>query len=256
MLTKRRSFHERIGACALSVAMVLATVPPVAAVEKALGTIQVNGPAYAASGSAEWAQIMGPRPLFPGDRLKTGRDGYLVADLGAIGVIGLFGDTEVTTAESAELFVIDVQKGKAAFHLEPGSRMRVTAKGATIVPGNSAADGFVEFDATGTPVVVMEGGVLDVKFADGATKTVTRGERLALTGTAQPESAPVASAEDERRATGAASAPPEKVKKKYAGLTPLGWTAVGVAAAAVAGGAAALAGGGGGGGGSNSEAGD
>jgi hypothetical protein len=134
--------------------------------------------------------------------------------------------------------------------------MRVTAKGASIVPGNSAADGFVEFDATGTPVVVMEGGVLDVKFADGATKTVTRGERLALTGTAQPESAPVASAEDERRATGAASAPPEKVKKKYYGLTPLGWTAVGVAAAAVAGGAAALASGGGGGGGSNSPAGE
>jgi hypothetical protein len=250
-------FHERIAACVLSVAVVLATVPPVGAVEKALGTIQVNGPAFAASGSAEWAQIMGPRPLFPGDRLKTGRDGYLVADLGAVGVIGLFGDTEVTTSESGDLFVVDVKTGKAAFHLEPGSRMRLTAKGASIVPGSSAADGYVEYDATGTPVVVMEGGALDVKLADGATKSVTRGERLALTATAQPEPAPVASAEeDARRATGAASAPPEKVKKKYAGLTPLGWTAVGLAAAGVAGGAAALAGGGGGGGGSNSEAGD
>lgn len=247
-----RSFHGRIGACVLSLAIVLATVPPVGAVEKALGTIQVNGPAFAASGSAEWAQIMGPRPLFPGDRLRTGRDGYLVADLGAIGVIGLFGDTEVTTATSGDLFVVEVQKGKAAFHLEPGSRMRVTAKGASIVPGNTAADGYIEYDATGTPVVVMEGGALDVKLADGATKSVTRGERLALTGAAQPEAAPVASAEDERRAAGAASAEPAKVKKKYAGLTPLGWTAVGVAAAAVAGGAAALAGGGGGGGGDSS----
>jgi len=256
-LSKPRSYHERIAACVLSLAVALATVPPVGAAETALGTIQVNGPAFAASGNAEWAQIMGPRPLFAGDRLKTGRDGYLVGDLGAIGVIGLFGNTEVTTATSGDLFVVDVLKGKAAFHLEPGSRMRLTAKGATVVPGTNAADGYVEFDATGTPVVVMEGGALDVKFADGTTKGLSRGERLALTGTAQPEPAPVASAEDDRRATGAASAPPEKVKKKYAGLTPLGWTAVGVAAAAVAGGAAALAGGGGGGGGgSNSEAGD
>lgn len=251
-MAKPRSRHERIVACTLSFAVVLATVPPVGAVEKALGTIQVNGPAYVASGSAEWAQIMGPRPLFPGDRLKTGKDGYLVADLGAIGVIGLFGDSEVVTSASADLFFVDVQRGKAAFHLEPGSRMRLTAQGANIVPGTNAADGYVEYDATGTPVVVMEGGVLDVKFADGTAKSVTRGERLALTTTAQPESVPVTAAGDERRAAGAASAPPEKVKKKYAGLTPLGWTAVGLAAAAVAGTAAALAGGGGGGGGSDS----
>jgi hypothetical protein len=135
--------------------------------------------------------------------------------------------------------------------------MRLAAKGSTIVPGTHAADGFVEYDATGTPVVVMEGGALDVKLADGTTKGLARGERLALAPAAQPEHAPVASEEDERRATGAASQPSDKVKKKYAGLTPLGWTAVGVAAAAVAGGAAALAGGGGGGGGgSNSEAGE
>lgn len=252
-MAKPRSCHERIVAYTLSVTIILATVPPVGAVEKALGTIQVNGPAYVASGSAAWTQIMGPRPLFPGDRLKTGKDGYLVADLGAIGVIGLFGDSEVATAESADLFLIDVQRGKAAFHLEPGSRMRVTAKGASIVPGTNAADGYVEYDATGTPVVVMEGGVLDIKFADGTAKTVTRGERLALTAAAEPEPAPVAAAGDERKATGAASAPPEKVKKKYAGLTPLGWTAVGLAAAAVAGGAAALASGGGGGGGGNNS---
>lgn len=253
-MAKPRSCHERIVAYILSVAVVLTTVPPVGAVEKALGTIQVNGPAYVATGSAAWTQILGPRPLFPGDRLKTGKDGYLVADLGAIGVVGLFGDSEVATAESADLFLVDVQRGKAAFHLEPGSRMRVTAQGASIVPGTNAADGYVEYDATGTPVIVMEGGVLDVKFADGTSKSVTRGERLALTTTAQPEPVPVAAAEDdERRAAGAASAPPEKVKKKYAGLTPLGWTAVGLAAAAVAGGAAALAsGGGGGGGGSDS----
>jgi len=234
-------------ASVLSVAVVFTAVPPVGAAEAALGTIQVNGPAYAASGTAGWAQIVGPRPLFAGDRLKTGKDGYLVGDLGAIGVIGLFGDTEVTTASADNLFVVEVLKGKAAFHLEPGSRMRLTAKGATVVPGTSAADGYVEFDATGTPVVVMEGGVLDVRFADGTTKRLNRGERLAMTTAAQPEPAPVVAGEDERKATGAASAPPEKVKKKYAGLTPLGWTAVGLAAAAVAGGAAALAGGGGGG---------
>jgi hypothetical protein len=252
-LAKPRSFPERLVASVLSVAVVFTAVPPVGAAEAALGTIQVNGPAYASSGNAAWAQIVGPRPLFAGDRLRTGKDGYLVGDLGAIGVIGLFGDTEVTTAASNNLLVVDVLKGKAAFHLEPGSRMRLSAKGATVVPGTSAADGYVEFDATGTPVVVMEGGVLDVKFADGSTKTLNRGERLALTTTAQPETAPVVAAEDERKAAGAASAPPEKVKKKYAGLTPLGWTAVGLAAAAVAGGAAALAsGGGGGGGGDNS----
>lgn len=249
---KPRSFLQRLVACVLSVAVVLATVPPLGAAETALGTIQVNGPAFAASGTAPWAQIVGPRPLFAGDRLKTEKDGYLVGDLGAIGVIGLFGDTEVTTATSDNLFVVEVLKGKAAFHLEPGSRMRLSAKGAMIVPGTNAADGYIEFDATGSPVLVMEGGVLDIKFADGTTKALSRGERLAMT-TAQPEAAPVVAGEDERKATGAASAPPEKTKKKYAGLTPLGWTAVGLAAAAVAGGAAALASGGGGGGGGNNS---
>jgi len=252
MLVKRRRSYERLGACVLSIAVVVATVPPVSAADKVLGTIQVNGPAYAASANADWAPITAPRPLVAGDRLKTGRDGYLVADLGGIGVIGLFGDAEVSVADSSAGLVIDVQKGKAAFHMESGSRMRVTVKGASILPTATSADGYVEYDSTGTPIVVMEGGALDVKFADGTTKTVSRGERLALTGKAQPEPAPVASADDERKATGSAS-PPEKVKKKYAGLTPLGWTAVGVAAAAVAGGAAALAGGGGGGGGGDNS---
>ena len=122
----------RISAFVLSLGLVLATVPPVGAAGSVFGTIQVSGPAWVASGEADWSRLSSTRPLVSGDRLKTGSDGYLLADLGDAGVVGLYGDAEVTTTDAGPGPVIDVHKGKVAFHLSPESNLELQAKGAGI----------------------------------------------------------------------------------------------------------------------------
>jgi hypothetical protein len=248
MPASTRKSIRSLGVSLLSLAVSLALVPPVAAADRVAGSIRVSGPAFAARPGGDWATITAPRPLVAGDLLKTGKDGYLVADMGANGLIGLFGDSEVSTSETADGLIVEVVHGKVAFHLEPKATIGIRIANATIHSGEETADGYVELDSVSPPAVVMEGGTLDVRLPDGGTKTIATGERLELgTTTAVIES------RDDRRAAGAAS--PDDGKKperrKYAGLSLRGWTAIAVVAAAVAGGAAALAGGGGGGGGGN-----
>lgn len=248
MSITRKNPLRSLGATALSVAVTLAMVPPVAAVDRVAGSIRVSGPAFAARSGGEWAAITAPRPLVAGDLLKTGNDGYLVADMGANGLIGLFGDSEVSTSEGSAGLVVDVVRGKVAFHLEPKANVTIRIGDSVITSGTETADGYVERDAVGVPAVVMEGGKLDVRLPDGGTKTVATGERLEL-GTGATTAI---DSGDDRRGAGAPSPDGDKpVRKKYAGLSLRGWTAIAVVTAAVAGGAAALAGGGGGGGGSN-----
>ena len=231
---EQRNLIKRFGASILSLAMVLSTVPPVGAAESVVGTIQVSGPAWVASPNADWSRLSSTRPLVSGDRLKTGSDGYLLADLGDAGVVGLYGDAEVTTNDRGAGPVVDVQKGKVAFHIAPNSRMKLNAQGAAIASGERAADGYVEYNASGVPVVVVEDGSLNVQMAAGDMKTVGRGERLSL-GAAAPAGAPIQVAEadeDDRKAGAAAS---EEGTKTYAGLSPTGWTAVAVVAGAIGG---------------------
>jgi hypothetical protein len=72
---------KRVSVSVLSLGLVVMTVPPVGATGSVFGTVQVSGPAWVASGSADWSRLSSTRPLVSGDRLKTGSDGYLLADL-------------------------------------------------------------------------------------------------------------------------------------------------------------------------------
>lgn len=225
---------KRFGASVLSLTMVLSTVPPVGAAESVVGTIQVSGPAWVASPNADWSRLSSTRPLVAGDRLKTGSDGYLLADLGDAGVVGLYGDAEVATQDQGAGPVVDVHKGKVAFHISPNSRMKLNAQGSAIASGERAADGYVEYNAAGVPSVVVEDGSLNVKMAAGDLKTVGRGERLSLgAGTAAAgQPVQVAETEDDDRKAGAAAS---EEGKTYAGLSASGWTAVAVVAGAIGG---------------------
>jgi hypothetical protein len=234
----------RIGASVLSLGLVLATVPPVGAAGSVFGTIQVSGPAWVASGTADWSRLSSTRPLVSGDRLKTGSDGYLLADLGDAGVVGLYGDAEVTTSDAGPGPVINVHKGKVAFHLSPESNMRLQAQGAGIATKQAAADGYVEYDGQGVPVVVVEEGSLLVQIA-GVDKTLSRGDRLALEGSAvaTPEDEPMqlagATDDDDKKAAAMAAGG----GATYGGMSTGAWTAVGVVVAATGGAIAASSGG-------------
>ncbi len=230
------AFAKRAGAFFLSASLILITVPPVGASGSVVGTIQVSGPAWVASPQSDWSRLSSTRPLVSGDRLKTGSDGYLLADLGDAGVVGLYGDAEVSTNDSNTGPVVDVLKGKVAFHLSADSEMQLQASGAGIAPRSGAADGYVEYGSDGVPVVVVEEGALNVQIA-GIGHTVQRGERVSLTATeAQIEPEPVQLAgadendENDRRAAAAVAVGGGAT---YAGLTAAGWTAVALVAGAV-----------------------
>jgi len=230
------TFMRRASAYALTLALVFSTVPPVGAAESVFGTIQVSGPAWVASSSADWSRLSSTRPLVAGDRLKTGSDGYLLADLGDAGVVGLYGDAEVNTVQDGSAPVIDVLKGKVAFHLSPDSKLKLQADGAGIGVQTAAADGYVEYGSDGVPVVVVEEGSLMVQVA-GVDRELSRGERLALKADASAEPVQLAmngDDDDDNKKAGAAMTG-SGGGGTYAGLSGAGWTAVGIVAAAVGG---------------------
>ena len=233
----------RIGASILSLGLVLSTVPPVGAAGSVFGTIQVSGPAWVATGAADWSRLSSTRPLVSGDRLKTGSDGYLLADLGDSGVVGLYGDAEVTTTDAGPGPVIDVHKGKVAFHLSPDSNLSLQANGAGIATKQAAADGYVEYDKHGVPHVVVEEGSLNVQIA-GVDKTLTRGDRLPIEGSAvATEGEPMqlaANDDDDKKAAAMAAGGGGAT---YGGLSAGAWTAIGVVVAATGGAIAASSGG-------------
>jgi hypothetical protein len=236
---------KRICASVLSVGLVVITVPPVGASGSVFGTIQVSGPAWVASGTADWSRLSSTRPLVSGDRLKTGSDGYLLADLGDAGVVGLYGDAEVTTTDAGPGGpVIDVHKGKVAFHLSPASNLKLQAKGAGIATQKAAADGYVEYDKHGVPVVVVEEGSLLVQMA-GVDKTLSRGERLSISEasatTDEPEQIAMQDDDDDSRKAAAMAA--DGGSATYGGLSAGAWTAVAVVVAATGGAIAASSGG-------------
>ena len=244
---------KRFYASLVSLAVVSLSFPAIGAAETVVGTIQVSGPAWVASDSADWSRLSSTRPLVEGDRLRTGSDGYLLADMGDAGVVGLYGDAEVATVDGAQGPVIDVLKGKVAFHLSPESKLQLQAEGADIASRRTAADGYVEYNSDGTPVVVVEEGSLNIQVA-GIDRTVSRGERVALgaatsrstASTAQPVVVAGASKSEQNRKAGgaavgggAASAGTASAVGTTAaatgGMTVAGMTALGVVAAGVVG---------------------
>ena len=234
------TFMRRVSALVLSFSFVFVTIPPFGAADSVFGTIQVSGPAWVASDSADWSRLSTTRPLVAGDRLKTGSDGYLLADLGDSGVVGLYGDAEVTATDAIDGSpTIDVHRGKVAFHLSPDSGLKLQADGADIISDDAAADGYVEYGTDGIPVVVVEEGTLMVQVA-GVDQQLTRGERLALRSDDQqatPEPIVLAQADtdDDDRQKAAAVA----TTGKTGGVSAAGWTAIGIVGAAVVGGVVA-----------------
>jgi len=232
----RRCFRVPV----LALAIGFAAAPPVGAVEPVVGTIQVSGAAWVASSDADWSRLSSTRPLLAGDRLRTGSDGYLLADLGDAGVVGLYGNAEVATKSAGTGPVVEVQRGKVAFHLSPNSKMKLNARGTGIASGASAADGYVEYDASGTPVVVVEDGALQVSTTAGDTKTLSRGDRLALGQTA-PAPVQIAQSDDDTRKAGAVAGEEEPAPvaaaggTQYAGLDVPAWAGVAVVAGAIGG---------------------
>jgi len=217
-------------ASVLALAVALTTVPPVGAVAGIFGTVQTTGEAWVASDASDWSVLSRTRPLVAGDRFKTGSDGYLLADLGNQGVVGLYGGAEITANDSGSGPVIDVLKGKVAFHLAPTSAMTLKAEQAGITADKAAVDGYVEIDDEGQAAVVVEKGSLTVQIA-GLTHEVERGERLELSADAEPVRLAGAAA-----GAAAASGGTTVAGISTAGMTALGVVAVGVGAAAAAGG--------------------
>ncbi len=228
---------KRACAAVLSVSLVLVTIPPVGMADSVFGTVQVSGPAWVSSDAVDWSQLSATRPLVSGDRLKTGSDGYLLADLGEAGVVGLYGDAEITANDSGQGPVIDVLKGKVAFHLSPESTLKLKAEGAGIGSKTAPADGYVEYDEHGVPTVVVEEGSLHVQVA-GMDRELTRGDRMELKAEAEPVQV-AANDEEENRKKAAAVAVGSSAGAvggaTFLGLGATAWTALAVVGAAVGG---------------------
>jgi len=212
---------KRACAALLSASLIVSNVGFAGAAGSVFGTIQVSGPAWVASSSADWSRLSSTRPLVAGDRLRTGSDGYLLADLGESGVVGLYGDAEITANDAGSRQIIDVHKGKVAFHLSPKSNMMLQAKGAGIASDAMPADGYVEYGQDGVPVVVVEDGSLMVQVG-GNDRRLARGERLALNTGSQPEPIQLAQADSDAKKAAAAT----KSGTTYGGISGGGWTAI------------------------------
>jgi len=204
--------------------LLVLNVAPASAAGSVFGTIQVSGPAWVASDTTDWSKLSSTRPLVAGDRLRTGSDGYLLADLGEAGVVGLYGDAEVSATDSGRR-VIDVQKGKVAFHLSPNSTVMLQAKGAAIASDAAPADGYVEYGPDGVPSVFVEEGNVNIQMA-GVDHKLERGDKLALDGSAQSEPMRVAASSGDETKKAAAYGT-DSGHHTYGGVSRAGWTAIG-----------------------------
>lgn len=163
--------------------LLIAAPTPALAASPVFGTVQVNGPVWISSDAGKWDPISSTRPLVAGDRLKTGEEGYLLADLGAHGIVGMYGNTEISAGEASKGALIGVLRGKLAFHLSAYSDLTIQAADAqinsNIVKAGDAADGYVEVNEFGDAVVAVEDGTLSVNVA-GTDRRLAKGERMLL----------------------------------------------------------------------------
>ncbi len=93
--------------CALGLGLVVALAPMSVTAGSVFGTVQVNGPVWSSTGAADWAEVSATRPLVAGDKYRTGDEGYLLADLGDQGVVGMYGNTEITAGHHDRIRQID-----------------------------------------------------------------------------------------------------------------------------------------------------
>jgi len=224
---------KRTLASVVSAGLVLAQVPGAGATASVYGTIKVAGPAWVSADSQEWSKVSSTRPLLAGDQLKTGPEGYALAELGAQGTVGMYGDAVVRTTGSADAAIVGVEKGKVAFHVNEASPMQVAAGGASVKATGAAADGYVE-TVQGRPVLTVESGSFQVAMASGKQIEVKAGERVWLD---QPVKVAGAYGEPERPEELPAAPPPPPatpvVEEEKRGMVAV-WIIGGVALAAVA----------------------
>lgn len=164
---------KRFLASTLSLGLVFVSVPPVGALSAVQGTVKAAGPAWVAGGGDDWSTLSSTRPLVSGDRLRTGQDGYLLADLGSQGVVGLYGNAEI----AADKNTIGVEQGKVAFRMDGGSDLRIAAAGAAIA-ADTDAYGYVEV-IDGKTTVTSEHGSL-VLSTGGTEQRLGAGQRAVL----------------------------------------------------------------------------
>lgn len=169
---KKSTLWKRVLTCVVSAGMVVAQVPSVGAAASVFGTVKGAGPAWVGADSAEWSQVSSTRPLLAGDSIKTGDKGFVLAELGSQGTVGLYAGAEVSTSGTADAAVIGVAKGKVAFHVGEGSPLRFESAGAA-VKGTGKADGYID----GGQSLTVERGVMQVAMA-GNERTVKAGERF------------------------------------------------------------------------------
>lgn len=199
---ENNALWKRVMASVVSTGLVILQVPAVGAAPSVFGTVKGAGPAWVAADSADWSQVSSTRPLLAGDSLKTGDKGFVLAELGSQGTVGLYSGAEVRTSGTSDAAVIDVAKGKVAFHVGDNSPLRLASAGAAVT-GSGTADGYID----GGQSLTVERGTMQVAMA-GKEHTVTAGQRFQFESQ-QVEPVKVAGAYGEpERAEEIPSAPP------------------------------------------------
>lgn len=171
-MMEKNALWKRVLAYTVSTGMIIVQVPSIGAAPSVFGTVKGAGPAWVAAGSSEWSQVSSTRPLLAGDSLKTGDKGFVLAELGSQGTVGLYSGAEVRTSGTSDAAVIDVAKGKVAFHVGENSPMRFESAGAA-VKGTGKADGYID----GGQSLTVERGAMQVAMG-GSEHTVKAGERF------------------------------------------------------------------------------
>jgi len=169
---ENNALWKRVMASAVSMGLVILQVPSVGAAPSVFGTVKGAGPAWVAADSAQWLQVSSTRPLLGGDSLKTDDKGFMLADLGSQGTVGLYSGAEVRTSGTSDAAVIDITKGKVAFHVGDKSPMQFASAGAAVT-GRGTADGYID----GGSSLTVERGTMQVAMA-GTEHTVTAGQRF------------------------------------------------------------------------------
>lgn len=163
---------KRVLAYVVSTGMIIGQVPYVGAAPSVFGTVRGAGPAWVGADSSEWSQVSSTRPLLAGDSLKTGDKGFVLAELGHQGTVGMYSGAEVRTSGTSDAAVIDVTKGKVAFHVGDNSALQLASAGAA-VKGSGKADGYID----GGHSLTVERGVMQVAMS-GGEHTVKAGQRF------------------------------------------------------------------------------
>jgi len=154
-----------------------------AAAATVVGSLQPAGAVWVASDAGRWDAVTSVRPMVGGDRLRTGDDGYLMADLGVHGAVAMFSNTEVSTSAPADGMHVEVQAGKLAFRVVQGGDLTIAGPGSLIRSQDqteaAGAEGYLAVGDDGQTRVAVEKGSLLVQVA-GRGRRIEAGQQLTV----------------------------------------------------------------------------